>query len=203
MAWYNIEHSCGHSSQQQIYGTDVNGERASKAAKLGERTCPKCLQQENDERNRLAAERSAAEGWPPLQGSKRQVAWAHAIRAEKVDNLVAKVRDAYASTPELEQAAVLGVLAQSREASWWIDHRDLRVWFDLVKKRHSWKEALAQVPPGATLARIEQEFADSTTRDEIDQAIYRADVAHDAGQITAQQFDVFETLWLKRCAELQ
>lgn len=203
MAWYDISHSCGHNGRQQIYGTDVNGERARKAAKLGERACPTCLQQANDERNRLAAERSAAEGWPPLQGSKRQVAWAHAIRADAVDTVTDRVRDAYASTPELEQAAVLGILAQSREASWWIDHRDFRVWFSLVKKRASWIEAVAQIPAGATLDQIEQELADSTTRAELDHAMFRADVARDSGQITSEQFDAFETLWLKRSAELQ
>jgi hypothetical protein len=203
MVWYDIHHSCGHTRQQQIYGTNVNGERERKADGLGERPCSDCLRQANDERNRLAAERSAAEGWPPLQGSKRQVAWAHAIRADAVDVVTARVRDAYVSTPELEQAAVMGILAQSREASWWIDHRDFRVWFFLVEKRRSWAEALAQIPAGATLAQIQQEFADSATRVELDQAMFRADVAHDAGQITAEQFDAFESLWLKRCDELQ
>lgn len=203
MAWYDINYSCGHTGQQQIYDTNVNGERERKAGKLGERACPTCLQQANDERNRLAAERSAAEGWPPLQGSKRQVAWAHAIRAGAVDTVIAHVRDAYASTPELEQAAKLAVLVQSREADWWIDHRDHLRWFSVVEKRHAWIEALAQIPAGAKLARIEQEFADSTTRDELDQAMFRADVAKDARQITGEQFDTFETLWLKRSAELQ
>lgn len=129
--------------------------------------------------------------------------WTTVLPGEAVDTVAAFVRDAYVSTPELEKAAVLAILAQSRGADWWIDHRDFRTWFLLVKKHSTWIEALAQIPAGATLARIEQEFAHSTTRDELDQAIYRADVAKDAGQITTQQFDAFETLWLKRCAELQ
>lgn len=203
MAWYNIEHSCGHSSQQQIYGTDVDGERASKAGKLGERACPKCLRKANDERNRIAAERSEAEGWPPLQGPKRQVAWAHSIRADVVDLVTNQVKNAYASTPELEQAAVLGILSQSREAAWWINHRDSRLWFSLVKERNAWADALAQIPAGATLAQVQQAFAASTTRDELDDAMFRADVARDAGQITDEQFDAFESAWLKRCDELQ
>jgi len=203
MAWYDIHHSCGHTSQQQIYGTDVNGERGRKAEKLGERACTACLRQANDERNRIAAERSKAEGWPPLQGPKRQVAWAHAIRADAVDVVTARVRDAYASTPELEQAAVLAILAQSGEASWWIDHRDFRIWFSLVKKRTSWREAVAQIPAGATLAQIGREFAESTSRAELDHAMFRADIACGAGQITSEHFEAFETVWLKRSAELQ
>lgn len=60
MAWWIIEHSCGHTSEQQIYGPNVNGERERKAEWLGENPCPDCLQQQRNDRSRAAAKAEAA-----------------------------------------------------------------------------------------------------------------------------------------------
>lgn len=47
MAWYDITYKCGHEGREQIYGTNVHGEREARAAWLSEhKLCPDCYKAE-------------------------------------------------------------------------------------------------------------------------------------------------------------
>ena len=50
MAKYDIIHTCGHTETHEIVGTDVNGERARKAAWLATTICRECYRASRDAR---------------------------------------------------------------------------------------------------------------------------------------------------------
>ncbi|MEU4345372.1 hypothetical protein AB0H00_29665 [Nocardia sp. NPDC023852] len=121
MAWYTIEHSCGHLGERQIYGTNVHGERERKAATLGRSKCPDCA-----EIDRVAASAAAAAvagdlGWPELLGSQRQKAWAQRLRLETVDQLDQLCRDA--GMPSDRHDWARGVLLAQVSATQWTSYR--------------------------------------------------------------------------------
>ncbi len=89
--------------------------------------CPEC---EAREAARVAAEK----GFPVLEGSEKQVAWANKIR----NKAVALYEELCASVPEKHRAMVLGLkdqwIANEIEAKYWIDNRDeLEYKTDLIK----------------------------------------------------------------------
>lgn len=51
---YTITHTCGHTEEHQIYGTNAHGERDRKIAWLETTLCPECYRKEQ-------AEKAAAE----------------------------------------------------------------------------------------------------------------------------------------------
>lgn len=135
MALYTINHSCGHETDQQIYGTDVRRERERTAGRLAGQPCPTCAaaerQAERTAENTLAAELAAAEDLPELTGSGKQGAWATTIRATALDKLIARGAEqaALARTPE-QLADLDDLMARCRAAlvaqtaaAWWIDRR--------------------------------------------------------------------------------
>ena len=79
MSIYKITHSCGHTVEHQIYGTNVHGEREKKAAWLESRLCYDCYKQAEAEK---AAKASEDANLPELTGSEKQIAWATDIRAK-------------------------------------------------------------------------------------------------------------------------
>ena len=67
MSIYKITHSCGHTVEHQIYGTNVHGEREKKAAWLESRLCYDCYKQAEAEK---AAKASEDANLPELTGSE-------------------------------------------------------------------------------------------------------------------------------------
>lgn len=104
MGRHTITHSCGHDETITLSGP--RSEQDRKAAWMADRACYDC---QRAERNATAAADSAAQGWPSLTGTEKQVAWATTIRAEMIETLL------------IDSDA--DVLIQQTEASWWIDHR--------------------------------------------------------------------------------
>lgn len=100
MGWTTINYTCGHSTEQQMYGK-VSG-REQLAASMGRRDCPACAAHK-------AAEQAQASGLPALTGSDKQIAWAADIR-ERALRLLA---------PERAQQ-----LRPETSAKWWIDNRN-------------------------------------------------------------------------------
>lgn len=97
MGWQPINHICGHTSQEQMYGKMDS--RYQRALSLGQYPCPDCKRMQGEER-----------GCKPLMGSDKQCAWA------------GDIRQAYLSKhPELsaEECANL-----SQSAKYWIDNRN-------------------------------------------------------------------------------
>lgn len=78
----NITHSCGHRTTVQLYGTNSHGERDRKAAWLATVPCPACAKvergEERAELNKQTAQDAAANDWPTLTGTERQIPWATA-----------------------------------------------------------------------------------------------------------------------------
>lgn len=76
MAKYNITHSCGHTQEHQIYGTNRHGERDRKVEWLENNLCGECYKAEM-----TAWATESNKQWPELVGSEKQIAWAMRIRA--------------------------------------------------------------------------------------------------------------------------
>ena len=120
MAQYDITYRCGHTDTVQIYGTNVHGERESKAAWYGTIDCPKC-----QAANTIKANKE--EGMADLEGSDKQIAWAESIRGKIMPQLDAERQGCADHGATAEQLAkidtVLAWLRGQKSAAWWIDHR--------------------------------------------------------------------------------
>lgn len=95
MAQYNIHHTCGHEETVQIYGTNVHGERTSKAEWLESKPCRDC------ERKAMHDENLA--GAAELTGSDKQVSWANDLRAKAIGDIkakLAKIDTQYIAAPQ-------------------------------------------------------------------------------------------------------
>lgn len=129
MALYNIKHSCGHTSEAQIYGPNSRGQREWKARQLAGEPCPDCRAATYRALNERAAAVATSAGWRPLTGSERQIAWAETIRADKV----AELADYITSDPRVPDWArdtLLGIyteaLLRETSAAEWISSRHIR-----------------------------------------------------------------------------
>lgn len=129
MAWYTIEHVCGHTSQRQITGRNSRGERDRAAARCARDECPDCLAAERS-RQSAAADLAAALDWPALTGSKNQIAWAQRLRADAIGELDQICRDQ--GLPEERHTWAREVLLAQTSAPQWINYRGGRPGGDLL-----------------------------------------------------------------------
>ena len=87
MAEHMVKHICGHKRIHEIYGANPHNIAKWLAKQLCE-ACYKAEQQaKNDVKNKESAIYNIEQGLPPLKGTKKQVAWAETIRAEKIKAL--------------------------------------------------------------------------------------------------------------------
>lgn len=122
MAFYLITYRCGHRIREQIYGTNVHGEREAEAARRAARLCPDCWQAE---RNAAAAAAAETLGLPELVGSENQVRWAMRIRDNAfraLDRQMSKLPTTLTDT-QARTRAYRAILASVTSARVWIDHR--------------------------------------------------------------------------------
>ncbi|PKU96227.1 hypothetical protein [Bifidobacterium pseudolongum] len=125
MAQYNIHHTCGHEETVQIYGTNVHGERTSKAEWLESKPCRDC------ERKAMRDENLA--GAAELEGSEKQVSWANDLRAKAIGDIkakLAKIDTQYIAAPQdwkdAQRAAcesIITAMLAEASAKTIIDHR--------------------------------------------------------------------------------
>lgn len=137
MTWITVHYACNHSHWQDIHGMELHRRRVLASAQS--KPCPSC-------RASLSRSVSEQEGLPPLQGSDRQIAWAHPIRTEAMSQAGALScemdrAEAVLANPErwpqgldaaeaqqrldalrAKRAALQRIWREAR-ASWWIDHR--------------------------------------------------------------------------------
>ena len=131
MAWTTINYSCGHSGEQQMYGS--HRDRDSKKAWMERGICPVCYRKQKEEEkamaSQVAAEQAKAVGLPQLVGSEKQIAWAETIRKDAL----ASTRNTLAPREMVpaDKLAAYDVLAKARKtlesevsAKWWIDNRN-------------------------------------------------------------------------------
>lgn len=131
MSIYTITHSCGHTQEHQIYGTNVRGERERKADYLADRTCSDCYQEQQ------AAERAAQSkqakkdnaDLPKLTGSEKQISWAETIRA-KASAELKKIREFAASHSELSAEQQETIDAGLKIIDNTLANTDSRFWID-------------------------------------------------------------------------
>lgn len=125
MAWYEIEHSCGHTEMVQIYGTNAHGEREREAAWMASKPCRECQHKaERDRAEEVEAEVEMCE----LDGSPKQVTWARCIRAQMWDALGSQLAEMRERATDLDgferdSDSVREWLRSQQDASWFIDHR--------------------------------------------------------------------------------
>ena len=120
MAQYDITYRFGHTDKVQIYGTNVHGERESKAAWYGTIDCPKC-----QAANTIKANKE--EVMADMEGSDKQIAWDESIRGKIMPQLDAERQGCADHGATAEQLAkidtVLAWLRGQKSATWWIDHK--------------------------------------------------------------------------------
>ncbi|WP_216917151.1 hypothetical protein [Nocardia noduli] len=123
MAYYVVNHLCGHTARIQIYGTNVHGEREAKAARLGDQPCPDCRRAAE---HATAAESALVLDLPQLTGSDKQVAWAVVLRDRAFRRLDAALDDERDSLADLDarREVYREILAAVDSAAMWIDYRD-------------------------------------------------------------------------------
>lgn len=122
MAWFNIEHSCGHVERVRIYDADRR-EAEDKAEWMATRPCMDCVREERDAAARAT---DAKLDMAPLTGSEKQVAWAETIRSRTMAQAQAKLRAA--ERKGRTGAAdgwrdVVDAISSQASAAWWIEHR--------------------------------------------------------------------------------
>ena len=110
MAWQTINHTCGCSDRQQMYGPMAD--RARRVAYLERTACAACRAKSSD-----------------LTGSEKQIAWAENIRSKQtpiIKAAIARVEGSENGTPEIRKSIVAWLQAALIEtsASAWIDRRD-------------------------------------------------------------------------------
>lgn len=172
MAWQTINHSCGHTESHQLYGPGKN--REWRAKRLASEPCSECRKAEQEAENAKAAAANAEAGLPALTGSEKQVAWAETIRAEKLGAIQEAIEELQGQCPKAKWPEVEGKLVAATDAlqaqtaaSWWIDHRDLKVAYilaDLAKH-------LPATTPGADSTSAAAALAESTVRPEAGERI--------------------------------
>ena len=148
MAKYSVTASCGHTVWVELIGK--TRDREWRLARLREEPCWDCRREAEREQ---AREQATTEGWPSLEGTPKQVAWAEAIRAQLVERAREFLSDArkwavrHYSADEIDrgmapyEALVERLIAQT-SARWWIDHRDRSgrgILRDVIPE--GWKEA--------------------------------------------------------------
>ena len=121
MAHYNVNHSCGHSREIELFGK--TSARYEKIEWMERGVCPDCYREMKQEERKQENERSAtlAEslGFSQLEGSEKQIAWAKSIRQKTYEDSCKLELE----HPTYGYTLVVKVLSLELSAKWWIDHR--------------------------------------------------------------------------------
>lgn len=126
---YDVKFSCGHTATVSLFGPNKDRERKiSWYETHGE--CPECYkarkQAEREAIDAQAAQESKEKQWPELSGTPKQVAWANAIRKEKIDELMTL------EPTEKGMRYIAWIVQTFTAAKYWIDNRDESL-------RYEWK----------------------------------------------------------------
>ncbi|GIG67112.1 hypothetical protein [Phytomonospora endophytica] len=124
MAWYTIEHACGHVVERRLNGTKVLGEREAAAERLAEGPCRDCRRRERDAAavEAMAAAEDAGD-WPVLTGGERQVESARRIRHEAAEQVRSWEHGVDPERAEVVVPLLLRAVARRDAAAWWNDRR--------------------------------------------------------------------------------
>lgn len=134
MAKYYPTFSCGHEHEVVLFGPQKDRDRKLQWYR-DSGLCPQCF------KDKQAVEvESGSEGLPILAGTDKQIQWAAKIRADVIDYVQNKIREAKNTDEQKEGVTKIFLeLCQSKtEAKWWIDNRDAHstmkmLWTDVIK----------------------------------------------------------------------
>ena len=139
MAKYWITYKCGHEVEKQLFGKI--SERESYISWAEEQLCPTCQRKAYHEK---ALADAATNGYPELEGSEKQVAWAIDLRYTFVKNVESEIKEKrdrierFAESEEEKNARLAkldkflpefyevmnSLLTHKNSAKFWIDNRE-------------------------------------------------------------------------------
>lgn len=160
MARYDVKYACGCERTVNLYGKAADRER--KVEWLATQICPDCLA-------KMAAEQmkedAAANDFPELVGTPKQIEWAMTIRHRIIENnyLLDKLnREPYNEGERKMQIAIAELLTET-SAKWWIENRNgnLRSTLGDMYNRAISKEEKTDAPAEPETAETDSS-ADST-----------------------------------------
>ena len=122
MAHYDVNHSCGHSQEVELFGKTSH--RYEKIAWMERGVCPDCYraekQQEREQENERAVGLAKSLGFPVLEGSMKQVAWGSSIRQKTYESICRSNPE----HPVYGYGLVAEAISLEASAKWWIDNRN-------------------------------------------------------------------------------
>jgi len=119
MAKYDVNFSCGHKCEIELFGK--HDDRYKKIEYYEQHgLCPDCYKKSKD---RAIDDKIARFGdLPQLVGSEKQINWANDIRRKALVKVLEWINDQPNGERGIE--LVKAGLAIATSAKWWIDHRD-------------------------------------------------------------------------------
>jgi len=144
-----ILHVCGYDAEHELRGNPHS--RAWQAGKRAEGVCPTCWRAGRNATDAQNVALANERGWPTLDGSPKQVAWATTLRGDLVDELPSRMVELARAGehrgkdfPAQQEALVLArdICLEQTSAAWWI------------RGRNQLGEALLAVP--GVLPRLKQ-----------------------------------------------
>ena len=130
MAHYDVDHSCGHTVEVELFGK--TSQRYEKIEYLERGLCPDCYrerkQEERKQENERAAKLAKSLSFSQLEGSEKQIAWATTIR-QKVYEDICQSEEQH---PAYGYTLVAEAISLETSAKWWIDHRN--TYFSLITR---------------------------------------------------------------------
>ena len=122
MAHYNVDYNCGHSQEVELFGK--TSRRYEKIEYMERGVCPDCYraekQQEREQENERAVGLAKSLGFPVLEGSVKQVAWASSIRQKTYESICRSNPE----HPVYGYGLVAEAISLEASAKWWIDNRN-------------------------------------------------------------------------------
>ena len=123
MAHYDVNHSCGHTVEVELFGK--TSARYEKIEWMERGVCPDCYraekEKEREQENERAETLAKSLGFSELEGSVKQVAWATTIRQKTYENFC-KMGTPH---PIYGYALIAEAISLEGSAKWWINNRQV------------------------------------------------------------------------------
>ena len=123
MAHYDVNHSCGHTVEVELFGK--TSARYEKIEWMERGVCPDCYraekEKEREQENERAETLAKSLGFSELEGSVKQVAWGSSIRQKTYESIC----QSETPHPTYSYSLVAEAISLEGSAKWWIDHRQV------------------------------------------------------------------------------
>lgn len=201
MTVYQVHHTCGHTSEQGAPDLDEDGFPDEVVLDRTVTTpCWPCRRGRYNEENDEAAAYADEQGWPQLEGSRKQIGWGQTLRRSGIEQATREVRSLYPGNEQLLALSTAILLAQT-DARWWINQRfEIKKWprfswlgfFNRAHVYPAWVQAAAAQARGDLFEELKLDLDNVETHDELVEVHFRAERAERAGYLRTVQLQ-----WLK------